>query len=424
MGKFVRWGYLILGMIALLFLGMLYAWSIFRAPLQDLFGSWTVTQMSLTFTISIITFCAGNICGGKLSAHLSSQIILRISALLLFIGFFGVSLGLNPDNPSGSLIALYILYGVCCGFGVGIAYNGIIGSLMKWFPDRPGLASGILMMGFGLGGLVFGTLVSILIKGFGLPFAFRIIAILTTFVLGLSSIIIKKPDPVSIAELGSINQGSKTNNSDLLEQFRKDTPPSEMLKSSIFWIFFLWLVFISSGGLLVINSAASIATTFGAPATMGLIVSLFNGGGRVLFGTLFDKYGIVTAIRFNSLTLLLSGVLLLFGAITGETVFMFIALPLVGLSYGGAPAINSATTNAFWGSKHYPVNFGLTSGSLIPAALIGPIISSALIERDGGAYNSNFIMLIIFSIVALALVVLLKHTQKKRTTIRAKVETH
>lgn len=415
MKKFVRWGYLILGMVVLLFLGMLYAWSIFRVPLQDLFHSWTITQMSLTFTISIVTFCIGNICGGKLSSRFSSQIIFRIAALFLFIGFFGVSLGLRPQNPSGSLIALYILYGVCCGFGVGIAYNGVIGSLMKWFPDRPGLASGVLMMGFGLGGLALGSLVSVLLKGFGLAFTFRIIAILTTFVLGLSSIIIKKPDPAFIAELTSINQNIKKDNKDLLEEFTKDTSPSELLKTPLFWIFFLWLVFISSGGLLVINSAASIATSFGAPATMGLIVSLFNGGGRVLFGTLFDKYGILTAIRANSLTLLTSGICFLFATITGETIFMLIALPLVGLSYGGAPAINSATTNAFWGSKYYPVNFGLASSSLIPAALIGPIISSALIEHDGGTYNSNFIMLIIFSLVALALCTLLKGAKKAST---------
>lgn len=67
---------------------MLYAWSIFRAPLQDLFGSWTATQMSLTFTISMITSFVPEISGGKLSARLSSQTILRISALLLFIGLF------------------------------------------------------------------------------------------------------------------------------------------------------------------------------------------------------------------------------------------------------------------------------------------------------------------------------------------------
>ena len=186
-----------------------------------------------------------------------------------------------------------------------------------------------------------------------------------------------------------------------------------MLASPIFWIFFIWLVCISAGGLLVINSAALIATAFGVPAVMGLIVSIFNGAGRVIFGTMYDKYGRDLTVTVNAITLLLSGIALYLTAVTGSPVLLLIGLPLVGLSYGGVPAINSSTTLRVWGPKYYPANFGWVTCSLIPAALVGPMISSALQEQSGGAYNSTFLMLIVFAICAFGIGILLNRLARK-----------
>lgn len=407
-----RWRHLVLGTLVLLFLGLLYAWSIFRAPLAKQFTSWSATEISLTFTISIIMFCVGSILGGKLAGKFSSMVILLISAILLFIGFFSISLVLNPDNPGQSLIALYIFYGGCCGLGVGIGYNGIMGVLMKWFPDRSGFASGILLMGFGFGGLVLGSLVSILQAQFGLPLVFRMIAIATAILLGLSSVLIKTPDAAEAAELSrlaSLNQKKSKHAAAVVQ----NVPSSRMLSSGIFWVFFVWLVCISAGGLLVINSAALIATAFGVPAVMGLIVSIFNGAGRVLFGTMYDKYGRDLTVTINALTLLLSGITLYLTAVTGSPILLLIGLPLVGLSYGGVPAINSSTTLRVWGPKYYPANFGWVTCSLIPAALVGPMISSALQEQSGGSYNSTFLMLIVFAICAFGIGILLNRMAHK-----------
>lgn len=407
-----RWRHLVLGALVLLFLGLLYAWSIFRAPLTKQFTSWSATEISLTFTISIIMFCVGSILGGKLAAKFSSTVILLISAALLFIGFFSISFMLNPDNPGQSLVALYIFYGGCCGLGVGIGYNGIMSVLMKWFPDRSGFASGILLMGFGFGGLVLGSLVSVLQAQIGLPLVFRMIAIATAILLGLSSIVIKAPNADESAELNRMaaltNKKSKKPSTTV-----QNITSSRMLASPIFWIFFIWLVCISAGGLLVINSAALIATAFGVPAVMGLIVSIFNGAGRVIFGTMYDKYGRDLTVTVNAITLLLSGIALYLTAVTGSPVLLLIGLPLVGLSYGGVPAINSSTTLRVWGPKYYPANFGWVTCSLIPAALVGPMISSALQEQSGGAYNSTFLMLIVFAICAFGIGILLNRLARK-----------
>ena len=97
-----RWLYLGMATITLLFLGLIYAWSIFRTPFSELFPDWTISQMSLTFTISIIFFCIGGFAGGLMSKTLSVKVRFLISAVLLFAGFFGASL-VNTSSPSSSL---------------------------------------------------------------------------------------------------------------------------------------------------------------------------------------------------------------------------------------------------------------------------------------------------------------------------------
>ena len=94
-----RWLYLIIGTAVLLFLGLIYAWSIFKVPFSGIFPDWTIAQMSLTFTISMIFFCLGGFAGGLLSKRFSVRVRYLISAVMLFVGFFAVST-LKADSPA------------------------------------------------------------------------------------------------------------------------------------------------------------------------------------------------------------------------------------------------------------------------------------------------------------------------------------
>ena len=380
-----KWGLLVCGTVMLLFLGLIYAWSIFRAPFNEIYTAWTPTQLSMTFTISIICFCLGGFISGKIISVLKPKIVILISAALLFVGFFVVS-GMNPRDESGSLAALYVFYGVFGGCGVGITYNAVLSSVTKWFPGKTGLASGILLFGFGLGGMILGTVVNGLIADAGIFTTFFYLAVIIAIVLVIGAFVIKMPP----AAKGS-SDGREVKNYTL----------GEMLKTPSFWVFFIWELIICSAGLLVINSAANIAVAFGAAATLGLIVSVFNGGGRIVIGTLFDKKGRKISMTANTVIMVLAGIFLFTGALTGNMIFIFIGLPLVGISYGGTPSLTSAITNKFYGPKHYPVNLSIVNFALIPAALIGPLISSMLQESSGGAYNTTFIMLIVLAAVAL-----------------------
>lgn len=401
-----RWLYLGTATVALLFLGLIYAWSIFRTPFSELFPGWTVAQLSLTFTISMIFFCLGGFAGGLMSKKLSVKIRLLISAAMLLIGFFAVSL-VKTDNPSGSLVMLYIFYGVFGGGGVGVAYNSVIGTINKWFPDKVGLASGIMLMGFGLGGLVLGSVVNSLIGAKGLLSVFRLLAIVIAVVCALAAFIIKTPKDNEAEVLSELAAKAGQGRSSGTGKDVRNYSVGEMLKTARFWFFTLWAILLNSAGLLVINSAANISVAFGGTAVLGMIVSLFNGAGRIVAGNNFDMFGRKFSTIVNTGFMLGAGAFLTLGGMTGAYVFILVGLVLVGLAYGGCPTITSAYINKAFGPANFPTNFSVANFSLIPAATIGPMISSALLESSGGSYNTNFYAIIGFALSALVMWILL-----------------
>ena len=248
---------LLVGTVTMLFLGLIYAWSIFREPISIIYKTWSITQISFTFTISLIFFCLGGFFSGKKYPEYGHKKISIISSLLLLTGFMGASF-ISKFSSQSALISLYIFYGVLCGFGVGMAYNAIMGSVVGKFEKNSGLVSGVLLMGFGLGGVFFGTTAKIMISSLGLFIAFRVFAIAISIVIAISSILIKT---IEVQESTVKYKTSAI----------KDYPPSKMLKSKIFWCFIIWIVLLNSAGLMVINSAASITLHFGASAILGLI---------------------------------------------------------------------------------------------------------------------------------------------------------
>ena len=399
-----RWLYLAVGTVVLLFEGLIYAWSLFRTPFSEIYTGWTVSQLSMTFTISISCFCIGGFIGGQLSKKLNVKIRFLITAVCLFIGFFGVSM-LNSADPAGSLTKLYIFYGVFGGGGVGIGYNAVISTITKWFPDKVGLASGIMLMGFGLGSLLLGSIVTSMVGSMGLFPTFKVLAIAIAVVLVIAAVVIKAPEvpaaPAANAEEKPEEDVNVTNYS-----------AGEMMKTSRFWIFFFWAIFLNSAGLMVINSAANISVAYGGSAILGMVVSLFNGAGRIVAGNNFDKFKRKKATLINLCFMLIAGVLLVAAGRTNSLVLVTVGLIFVGMAYGGTPTITSAYTSLSFGPKNFNTNFSISNFSLLPAAIAGPMISAKLLESAGGAYDSNFIAIVVFSAVSLVLWVLLNGASK------------
>lgn len=386
-----RWAYLGTGTVVLLFLGLIYAWSIFRAPISETFTSWSVSQISMTFTISMIFFCLGGFLGGKLFGKTGPKLIFIAAAISLLVGFLGAST-ISPNAPGRSLMMLYIFYGIFAGGGVGLAYNAVLSSVIGWFGDKSGLASGILLLGFGFGGMVLGSAVQAMIGNIGLNMTFRVLGIAIMIIVLLAAIVIKAPN----------NKVVEDTSEDV-----KNYTASEMAKTKTFWIFLVWLILVNSAGLMIINSAASIALAFGASSVVGLIVSVFNGVGRVFTGAIFDKFGRKTAMGVLIITVLLAGASLSAGAATTAIVLIVCGLSFAGLGYGGNPTLVSAVAHGLYGPKYYSVNLSVMNFSLIPAAIIGPLTSSALIDSSGGSYNTTFYVYLAFGLASIALFVLL-----------------
>jgi OFA family oxalate/formate antiporter-like MFS transporter len=312
----------------------------------------------------------------------------------------------------------------------------------------------VLLLGFGIGAIVFASFVTMLVGSVGIFKTFAVLGVTVAAVLVIGSFIIKKPEATAEPSVaagpavdakaaaagvtdraavtvsadekagvgGSANAGVGADAKPVPADgagagagavIKKDYTLGETLRTSAFWLLFVWNISLCAGGLLVIGSAAQIAESFGAIATLGLIVSVFNGVGRPINGALYDKLGRAKAMMFCNFVMILAGFLLLMATLTGSTALIFIGLPLVGISYGGSPSLLSASTAGFFGRKYFAVNFAAGTFCLAPAAIIGPIIAAGLQESSGGAYNTTFIMLLVLAVVSLAINVALTVAAKK-----------
>ena len=394
----IRWLYLLLGIAALIFAGVIYAWSILKAPLAEAFG-WSGPELALNYTITMCCFCLGGFLGGLLGKRLGSRICLLAAAALAGAGFV-----LASRLEGGSPAALYLCYGVLGGLGIGVAYNVIISTVNPWFPDKKGLCSGCLMMGFGASALVVGKAASALIEGPGWRTAYLGLGIALAAVLGLTALFLRAPKPGTVLPAPQAKRGK----GDDVEALECDTPA--MLRRLSFWLAFGLIVCLSAVGSTVISFARDLSLSVGAEAgfatTLVGVLSVCNGLGRIAIGALFDRVGRrTTMLTANFLTILAAGVTLLAAALHALPLCVA-GLCLTGFSYGSSPTISSAFTAGFYGTKHFPLNFSVMNFNLIPAALTATAAGS-LLETTGG-FTAPLALLLALASLSLLLNLLIK----------------
>jgi OFA family oxalate/formate antiporter-like MFS transporter len=386
-------------MIMLLCLGLIYGWSIFVAPLEAEFG-WVRSQTSLTFTISMAFFCMGSLAGGMLvMKNVKRNLLMVIAGVLLLVGFYAASF-------STRLVHFYLFYGVLCGFGVGLCYNLLISSVTKLFPGKQGLVSGVLMMSFGFGGLVLGSLCSSLLASMGWRSTFKVIGILIGLIIIVGSVIIDITGK-RIAQSTELNVGKQASGKGALKAgASRDYTVGEMMKDPSFILIFAWLTLLSSAGLMIIGHIAPVILEQGAtPATAALVVgvvSVSNGLGRVAFGLGFDKLGTQKTLWLINICLLLAGVMLSLGVLMSSMIILLAGCVFTGLSYGGSPVSTSAIIHKLFGNKYFSGNFSIAITHLMFAALIGPTLASTLQGRSG-SYQTSFYALVVIGLLALVL---------------------
>ena len=389
----VRWGYLILGTISLMVAGVIYAWSILKAPLAEEFG-WSGSELALNFTLTMCFYCLGGFFGGLFSKRLGSRISLLAAAVLSGLGFFLTS------RLSGGVVTLYLSYGVIAAFGIGISYNVIISTVSAWFPDQKGLCSGALLMGFGTSALVVGKLASALIEGPGWRTAFLTVGILLAVVLTVTALLLRRPGENEVLPQPPQKRSAGE------ESFEpKDYQTGEMLRRPSFWLAFFCIVCLAAVGNTVFSFARDLALSVGAKAafasTLVGILSVCNGLGRIAVGLVFDRYGRKrTMLLANGLTILAAGITLT-AVLTNSLPLCVAGLCATGFSYGSAPTITSAFTSGFYGTKYFPLNYSVMNFNLMGASFAATAAGS-LVESTGG-YAAPFILLLCLAGLSLIL---------------------
>ena len=391
----IRWAYLCIGVFAMLFAGILYAWSILKSPLTTEFG-WSTSELALNFTLAMSFFCIGGLLGAELSKRIGHRIALITSGILSALGFI-----LTATLQGNSVIMLYITYGLLAGTGIGIAYNVIIATVSSWFPDKKGLCSGCLMMGFGASALLLGNVANALFKSnLGWRFTYIILGIAICAILLLAGFLLQKPDSALIFPKPKTAKVAKT------ETFeRQDYTSLQMLGRPSFWMAFVCISFLAAVGSSVISFAKDLALSVNAPESLAVslvgVLSVCNGLGRILTGALFDSMGRrKTMLCANVLTICTATVTLISVSI-GSLPLCIAGLCLTGISYGACPTITSAFTSSFFGMKYFSTNMALMTFTVMGGSLIATA-SNKVLEITGG-YTATFIMLLSLTFVALVL---------------------
>lgn len=396
----VRWGYLAIGVVAMLFAGVLYAWSILKAPLSAEFG-WGASELALNFTLAMTFFCIGGLLGARLSKKAGHKIALLASGVLSALGFI-----LTALLQDAAVWMLYITYGVLAGLGVGIAYNVVIATVSAWFPDQKGLCSGCLMMGFGASALVLGNIANASFNSdLGWRTTYMLLGAAICAVIVIAGLLLKKPTD------NTVLPQPKAKKSAGAESFEgKDLTSMQMLCRPSFWLAFVCISFLAAVGSSVISFAKDLALSVDAPEALAVslvgVLSVCNGLGRILTGALFDAMGRrKTMLCANILTICAACVTLLAVSI-GSLPLCIAGLCLTGVSYGACPTITSAFTSSFFGMKYFSTNMAFMTFTVMGGSLIATL-SNKVLEITGG-YNATFMMLLGLTFVALILNICIK----------------
>ena len=382
-----RWLIAAAGVVMQIALGAVYAWSVFRIPLTQAFG-WTISQITLTFTIAILILGFAAFAGGIWMRHAGPRQVGLAAGALYGLGVFLASFS------GGRLWWLYCSYGLIAGVGLGLGYIVPVATLVKWFPDKRGLITGIAVAGFGSGALITAPIATRLIAQVGVLQTFAILGSVY-FVAVIGGALFMQDPPEGYRPAGW---------SPTAAQQKQHTARMCTLQDALqSWQWYaLWaLLFLNTtAGIAIISQAAPMAeemtrsTAEQAAAMVGLI-SIANGAGRLLWAWLSDFIG-----RRSVFLMMFPIQAAIFWFLPSVQSFpMFTALLfLILLCYGGGFGTMPAFVADYFGAKNVASIYGLMLTAWGFAGVLGPTLIASLRQNTGRYHEA------LFAIAALMLV--------------------
>jgi len=382
-------------------IGSVYAWSIFTTPMMTQFG-WTLEEVTRTFSIAICFLGLAAAFLGRFVERIGPRRSGMLAAVLFCSGL--VLSGIACQHRL--LWLLYAGYGVLGGIGIGIGYVTPISTLIKWFPDRKGLATGIAIMGFGFASVIFRLIAPAILNTYGIAAVFYIFSVIYFVLIFGSSLYISPPAHPNSA--GQANAAVKNN-----------TPLSltagQAVKSIRFY--YLWLMFFINitCGIALISVASPMAQDIAgmsktAAATLVAIIGIFNGLGRFGWSSISDYIGrpALWLIFFAIQT-----VAFFFLGGLRQPLALEIVLCLIITCYGGGFASMPAFISDIFGPKNVSAILGLILTAWSAAGIAGPILI-AWIRETTGSYAKTFSVFSAMLLAGFILASLLRMEFKKR----------
>ncbi len=403
-------------------LGSIYAWSIFQAALREGVYLWPSLWTQLPFAAGLASFALFMILAGRWQDRIGPRKVATIGGILLGTGYLLAGL-VDIISQGSALIGtiwLVVTYGIIAGAGIGFAYVCPIAALVKWFPDKKGLITGVAVAGFGAGALVMGYVQTWLL---GLPIifplvggAFLVLGLLYLVLVVFGSQLLTNPP------LGWVPPGYSPSVG-TAEAKGHNYVSREMIVTVVFWLLWFMFLFAATAGLMTLgnvkSAAAAIDPLSASLPTWGLlaaiivgVMSIFNALGRIVWGAVSDRIGRVTTLVIMFILLTIGMFSFAFLSTTyASWIIVMVVASLVGFCFGGNFALFPSSTADYYGTKNVGSNYGVLFTAYGVAGITGALAAGLIVDFTG-SYLLAFVITGILAIVAVILALMLYRIRK------------
>jgi OFA family oxalate/formate antiporter-like MFS transporter len=391
-----RWGLAAAGFLMQMALGAVYAWSVFRTPLTDRFH-WSIAQVTLTFTISIFMLGVAAFFGGLWLNKSGPRVVALTAGLLYGLGVFLASFS------SLGLWWLYLSYGLIGGVGLGFGYIVPVAVLLKWFPDRRGLITGIAVGGFGAGALVTAPVATRLIQTVGVLHTFAYLGVTYFLVVIATGAFMRNPPA------GWTPPGWKPSATQAKERAAVDYTLGGALKTWQWWALWILLFLNVSAGISLISQEAPIfreiakVSVIDAGIMVG-IVSIGNALGRIFWAATSDV--LTRRWTFAVMFLVQVGLFWAMPNLTQATVLTVVSFAVL-MCYGGGFGTMPAFAADYFGARNVGPIYGLMLTAWGCASAFGPLMIAHM-RQSSGSYSTGLRVIACIMAVSVLLPVIVR----------------
>ncbi|MGB5185375.1 MAG: oxalate/formate MFS antiporter [Xanthobacteraceae bacterium] len=402
-----RWNQLVLGVIAMMAISSpQYTWTLFTGPLNQKLGT-TLAELQWTFSLLIVLQTWFSPFQAYLVDRFGPRLLISVGAIMSGGSWVLAAL-------SDNLWALYLTYGVIGGFGTGIIYVGIIGLMVRWFPDRRGLAAGLAAAGYGFGAIFTSFPIDSMIKSSGYAHTLLVWGIIQGVVGVIAAQGLRLPPENYQAPSAAIGAGGP-------QQSARSYSPTEMLRNPIFWLLFIMMSMMSTSGLMVVSNVGPFANEYKvsqalvlgmAALPLSLTLSRFtNGLTRPFFGWVSDRIGREATMGL-AFSLECVAILVLFAFIDQPALFVVLT-GLVFFGWGEIFSLFPSTLTDTFGPKYAATNYGfLYIAQGVGSILGGP--AAAFLKQTTGSWTAVFIAVAVLDAITAALAISVLRRMRQR----------